>query len=384
MMMKIKIKYLLILILIISKSESLFSQDTLYNLWPNIVLIDFKPNLQIKEKKIKVVSEYYHWDSIYHNDTSYLVSKIKYNNGRIIEKIEYNSDYQSTQIKTITNINWISDSIALARVIYNQYYNDGELISYKDYCLSKKDSGKTFFHDIRIEFDKNYVAKPCTYLNHLGKPCTVYMTKLSSFDGIKNKKESIDTIFENNRIKKLTYSAILDSQTINGYHQDAYTIKNTFEYIYDSIGRVTDKFIVNSQSNKYFDTLRTKIIYYDSNKVKSVICNDGSYYGFYKGNLDFIYNNKGQLVGMINDKNPYDSLIDEEYIYNKNETIRKWLFFPASYDHRVTTIEEYTKNGLIQYTKYYSNKKYNGTYIIYKYSKKNKNFKNKIILKSPN
>ena len=115
--MKIKIKYLLILILIISKSESLFSQDTLYNLWPNIVLIDFKPNLQIKEKKIKVVSEYYHWDSIYHNDTSYLVSKIKYNNGRIIEKIEYNSDYQSTQIKTITNITWISDSFALARVI---------------------------------------------------------------------------------------------------------------------------------------------------------------------------------------------------------------------------------------------------------------------------
>lgn len=77
-------------------------------------------------------------------------------------------------------------------------------------------------------------------------------------------------------------------------------------------------------------------------------------------------------------------LIDEEYIYNKNETIRKWLFFPASYDHRVTTIEEYTKNGLIQYTKYYSNKKYNGTYIIYKYSKKNKNFKNKIILKLSN
>lgn len=373
-------------------SKKMFSQDTMYSMEP-IILDDYKPNQFIAKKKIKIVDEYYHWESKLDNDTNYLFNRTKYDTkGRIIEEIKYDGDYNAYILKLSTTVKWVSDTEALIRIIYNQDYNEGSLLTentingskYID-CLSKKDSGRTFFNDVRVELNsKTFLPYKFIYLDYLGKPCKIYYPYLSTFYAVGNKIESSDTIFENKRIKKVTYNSSLDSQTINGYHQDAYTINNTFEYIYDGIGRVTDKFIVFSQSNKYFDTTRTKIIYYDTDKIKSVISNDGSYYGFYKGNLDFFYNDKGHLIRMTNDKNPYDSLIDEEYIYDKNKTIHRWSFFPASNDHRVTTFEEHLKDGLIQYTKYYTNKNYKGNYTIYKYNKKEKKLKNKIIIKLPN
>lgn len=380
----IEIKYFLVLILIIPMSKNLFSQDTLYSMYP-FINIDYQPNKIIAKKGIKIVDEYYHWESQLKNDTSYLFSRTKYDyKGKVIEKIEYAGDYGNYQLKQSIKVNWFSDSTALVRIIYNKDYNNGELISYKDYCLSITDSGKTYFHDIEIYLNSNSsLPVKFVYLNYQKKPCRINYSTLSTLDAIKNKTESSDTIFENKKIKKIIYNASLDSQTVNGYHQDAYTIKQTFDFKYDSIDRFTDKITIHSQDNKYFDTLRTKYIYYDSIRIKTILNPD---YGYYGGKLDYDYDKKGNIARETYDKYIDDGLIDRDYIYNskKQFKIKRNSFYAGGDKKWKITSEEYYKDGLIQYAKYYTNDKDKGSYTIYQYKKKDKELKNKRIIKLPN
>lgn len=375
-------KYIFLLIFILSISRNLFSQDTLYSVYP-FIDIDYQPNKVIAKKRIKIVDEYYHWESQLKNDTNYLFSRTKYNSkGKVTEKTEYSGDYGNYQLEKTIKVNWLSDSTALIRIIYNKNYNNGELISYKDYCLSITDSGKTYFHDIEIFLkSNNMLPVKFVYLDYKNQPCQINYPTLSKVDAIKNKTEISDTIFENKRIKKIIYNAILDSQTINGYHQDAYTIQNFFDFYYDSTGRLTDKiYSYYSQYNNRFDTLHTKYIYYDSTRIKTILNPD---YGYYGGRLDYDYDKKGNLIRETYDKYIDDSLIDHEYIYNKKYNVLKNSFYAGGDKRWKITSEEHYKDSLIRYTKYYTNNLDKGSYTIYKYSKKNRKLKNKVIIKLP-
>ena len=391
--MKVKMKYILFLILILSMFNNIFSQDTIYGLPNNILTAISQPNKAILNKKIIIEDEYYHWDSIYHNDTSYLFNRTKYDRkGRVIEKIEYDQDYRSYQLKCSAKIDWLSDTTALARIIYNKDYNDGELI-YRynpidgDFlgiipCLTKIDSSNKYYCDIKIAYNKNKILNSITYLDNLGKPCLYYIIRPDS-DKFKPKTEKYDTLFyDNEKIKKIIYYAWIDSNRTNGYLQDAYTIKNSFDFVYDSIGRVRNKTSVFSQNNNHFDTIRTTLIYYDSTKYKAILGADGTN-GFHIGNVFFNYDQNGKLISMSHDKYD-DGIIDDEYFYNGNETIHRYTFFEGGLKDRTLTIETYYKDDLVIEQKFYFNNKIKTDRTLYTYSKKEKKLKNKIITKLSN
>lgn len=374
-------------------SENLFSQDTIYGLPLNLLPAISQPNKSISNNKIKIADEYYYWDSIYHNDTSYLFSRTKYDKkGRVIEKIEYDQYYTSYQLKCSAKVDWTSDTTAIARIIYNKDYNDGELIKkyntingdFEAYtpCLTRIDNSNKYYSDLKIEYNKNNTVKSIIYLDNVGKICLYYINRPYS-EEFKPKTEKSDTIlYENKKIKRIIYQAMIDSQRTNGYLQDAYTIKNTFDFFYDSIGKVKGKISVFSQNNNHFDTMRTTYIYYDSTKYKAILGADGTN-GFHIGNVFFNYDKNGKLIGLSHDK--YDNgIIDDEYSYNGNETIHKYTFFVGGLKDRIQTIETYYKDNLIIQSKFYLNNKIETSREFYVYKKRNTKLKNKIIIKLPN
>lgn len=397
--MKIEMKYILFLILILSMSDNIFSQDTIYGLPLNLLSAISQPNKAISSKKIKIADEYYHWDSIYHNDTSYLFNRTKYDKkGRVIEKIEYDQDYRSYQLKCSAKIDWISDTTALARIIYNKDYNDGELISRHDEstgdylgifpCLRKIESTNKYYSDIKIDYNKNNVLKSIIYLDSLGKSCLYYKNRQYS-DVVKLKDIRSDTVFyPNNKIKKFTYRATVDSQRTSGYLQDAYSFENIYNYTYDSIGRLIETIVCRrNMLNIYYndttkvDTARTSFIYYDSARYRAILGADGTN-GYYTGNVYFNYNNNGNLISVSHDKID-DGIVDDEYFYNGNETIHRYTFFEAGLKDRILTIETYYKDDLVIEQKFYFNNKIKTDRTLYTYSKKEKKLKNKIITKLP-
>lgn len=397
-MMKIEMKYLLVLVLLLLMTDIIYCQKIIYSSYPvEFSTFNLIPNTNIAKKKIKIVEDYYCWDSIFRKDSCNKNEVKKFDkNGRIIEFVSYGelSNYGKIPDDTINftiKLNWMSDSIIDGEIHYNPLYNNGEYIFSKKYIynhstgnyewdsisnkaklnptlLYLKDKND-YYNKIRIKLEKNYQLKSITYLDSTDKPCEIFYPFISAFS-LTTKTEKYDTIFENKKIVKLVYSAFIDTVVVDGYKYDAYTLDYTYYFKYDSIGRLVNKETIRNQSDKYLDTIRTTFIYYDNNSYKAILGADGTN-GYYVGNVYFNYNKKGKLISMSHDKY-MDDIIDDEYYYNGNKTIHRYTFYAGGYKDWRQTAETYYKDGLQQEVRYYKNYVRTKGTSYYIYKKKNK------------
>jgi hypothetical protein len=338
------------------------------------------PNKIIAKKKLKTVEDCYCWDSTYRSNICNKSDVKKYDkNGKIIEFINYGelTNYGKVPHDTINfiiKLNWNSDSVIYAEIHYNPIYSNGEYIYNKKYLYNPSTGDyewdpitnkarlnpsllyykerNDYYNKIRIELEKNYSIKSITYFDSLNKPSEIYYPMTSAF-GLAVKTEKFDTIFENNKVKKIIWNTSIDSVVVDGYTYDAYTLMYTYDFTYDSIGRLIAKEVARNQSNKYFDTTRTKFVYYDSSRYKAILGADGTN-GYYIGNVYFNYNEKGKLVSMSHDKY-MDDIVDDEYFYDGDKTIHRYTYYAAGNKDWRQTAETHFKDGLEQGVRYYKN-----------------------------
>jgi hypothetical protein len=396
--MKIKMKYILFLIFILSMLGKIYSQKINYSSYPiEFSTFNLIPNINISKKKIKVVEDYYCWDSIFRKDTCNKNEVKRFDeNGRIIEFISFGelSNYGKIADDTINftiKLNWISDSVIYGEIHYNIKYQNGDYVYGKryihnastgdyewDYTTNKailnpallysKDKND-YYNKIRIKLEKNYQLESITYLDSTDKPCEIYYPFISAFS-LTTKTEKYDTIFEDKKINKIIYNASIDSGVVDGYTYDAYTLTYYYNFKYDSIGRLSYKETIRNQSGKYLDTIITTFIYYDGNRYKAILGADGTN-GYYNGNVYFNYNKKGKLISMSHDKY-LDDIVDDEYYYDGNKTIHRYTFYAAGNKEWRQTAQTHYKNGLKQEVRYYKNYVRTRGNNYYVYKKKNK------------